>query len=178
MICSIHQPQSFPWLGFFAKIYLSDIFVLLDNVQFKKNEYQNRNKIKINNEGKWLTVPVRYKFGQIINEVEINNNDSWKSKHLKTLYNVYCKSAFFKKNFPDIELIYQKKFKYLSDFNVEFINWSLQKLSIETKVVTASKIIEQKDIQNIQATEKLAKIINAVNCNQYLSSFQMCWHYY
>ena len=60
MTLSIHQPNYLPWLGFFDKIKRSDIFVIFDNVQYPrgKNHFGNRNKIKIPNKDKWLTVPV------------------------------------------------------------------------------------------------------------------------
>ena len=56
MIVSIHQPQFFPWFGYFDKIQQSDCFVILDTVQFKKNEFQNRNKVKTSQGWQWLTV--------------------------------------------------------------------------------------------------------------------------
>ena len=69
MIVAVHQPQYLPWLGYFDKIDKADVFVLLDTVQFKKNEWQNRNKIKTAQGWQWLTVPVMYKYPQQINEV-------------------------------------------------------------------------------------------------------------
>jgi len=58
MIVSVHQPQYMPWLGYFDKIDRSDLFVFLDTVQYKKNEFQNRNRIKNDKGWQWLTVPV------------------------------------------------------------------------------------------------------------------------
>ena len=58
MIVSVHQPQYLPWLGYFDKIDRADAFVLLDTVQYKKNEWQNRNRIKTAQGPQWLTVPV------------------------------------------------------------------------------------------------------------------------
>ena len=58
MIVSVHQPQYIPWIGYFHKIRSSDLFVLLDNVQYKKREFQNRNKIRTKEGSIWLTVPV------------------------------------------------------------------------------------------------------------------------
>ena len=58
MIVAIHQPQYLPWLGYFDKMLKADVFCYLDNVQYKKNEWQNRNRIKTAMGWQWLTVPV------------------------------------------------------------------------------------------------------------------------
>lgn len=60
MRVTIHQPEHLPWLGFFHKMAFCDVYVLLDNVQFTKNNYQNRNRL-IDEKGTvyWSTVPVR-----------------------------------------------------------------------------------------------------------------------
>ena len=75
MILSVHQPQYLPWLGYFDKIAKSDAFVFLDNVQYKKREFQNRNRIRTKDGWIWLTVPVitKDRFSQKISDVEINN---------------------------------------------------------------------------------------------------------
>ena len=57
MIVAVHQPQYLPWLGYFDKMAKADIFCYLDNVQYKKNEWQNRNRIKTAQGWQWLTVP-------------------------------------------------------------------------------------------------------------------------
>ncbi|MEC9380181.1 MAG: WbqC family protein [Candidatus Latescibacterota bacterium] len=62
MIVSIHQRQFMPWLGYFNKMDQADHFILLDSVQFKKNEWQNRNRIKAAQGAQWLTVPVIHDF--------------------------------------------------------------------------------------------------------------------
>jgi len=81
-IVSIHQPNYFPWLGYFYKIVNSDVFVFLDNVQFSKNSYINRVQIYGKDEKvRWLTVPVSVHLGQLIEEVHPSSID-WRSKHL------------------------------------------------------------------------------------------------
>ena len=85
MIVAIHQPQYLPWLGYLHKLIVADVFCYLDNVQYKKNEWQNRNRIKTATGWQWLTVPVSYKFPQIINEVIVNNQVNWQKKHLQAL---------------------------------------------------------------------------------------------
>ena len=59
MKLAVHQPHYAPWLGYFAKWAASDLFVFLDTVQYVKNGWQNRNRIKTREGPRWLTVPVR-----------------------------------------------------------------------------------------------------------------------
>ena len=85
MIVAIHQPQYLPWIGYFDKLDRADVFVLLDNVQYKKNEWQNRNRIRTSQGWQWITVPVLYKYPEKINVVKINNAIDWRRKHLSAL---------------------------------------------------------------------------------------------
>src|ERR1043165_5716491 len=90
-IVAIHQPNYFPWLGYFAKMARSDAFVFLDDVQYSKNSYINRVQIK----GKeWLTVPVSHHLGDPINRVQCAD-PRWRAKHLDKLRATYAKTAHF-----------------------------------------------------------------------------------
>lgn len=169
MICSIHQPQSFPWLGYFAKIIASDVFIYLDNVQYKKNEYQNRNRIKYKGQANWLTIPVRHSFGQLINEIEINNKENWRRKILNTLKTYYAAAPHFSDYFPEIERFINHPHHYLAEFNMEFINWVLRKLNIPTKTLIASELFSAEQLQQYEASEKLVRLIKKTDANTYLS---------
>ena len=89
MIVAVHQPQYLPWLGYFDKIDRADVFVLLDTVQYKKNEWQNRNRIKTAAGPQWLTVPVTYRFPQRIGEVAVNNRERWQHKQRQAILSNY-----------------------------------------------------------------------------------------
>ena len=169
MICAIHQPQTFPWIGYFAKIIQSDVFVILDNVQFKKNEWQNRNRLKTPNGRQWLTVPVIHNFGQLIGDVKINTTTNWQNKHLQTLKTYYSKAPFFKLIFPEIEELYQKQWEYLSDFNISSIKWILDKLEIQTPIKLASDLIELRDKMEITPDDRLILITKIMKADTYLS---------
>src|SRR3972149_6060262 len=119
MIAAIHQPQFIPWLGYFDKIDQSDVFIFLDNVQYKKNEYQNRNRIKTVDGWQWLTVPVLYKFPQKINEVRINNKIDWKKKHLHALITNYSRAKYFERYIEYFKELYSKEWEIISDINIE-----------------------------------------------------------
>jgi hypothetical protein len=63
---AIHQPNHLPWLGFFQKIAVADIFVFLDDVQFSKNSYIDRGQVLHNDQSRWQTQPVRYNIGDTL----------------------------------------------------------------------------------------------------------------
>ena len=87
MILSAHQPAYIPWAGYIHKIISSDLFIILDNVQYEKNSFINRNYLLINNEPKLITVPVELKshFNTKISDIKISNTKQCGRKHLKTI---------------------------------------------------------------------------------------------
>ncbi len=120
---TIHQPEHLPYSGFIAKVLLSDIFVILDHVQFKKNNFQNRNKI-INAEGQevWITVPLEKSSSEcLINQKEISKDNKWKRKYLNQLHEAYKKTRNFSQIFPVIEEIIVSSNKKLVDINLKII---------------------------------------------------------
>ena len=141
MIAAIHQPQFIPWLGYFDKIDQSDVFIFLDNVQYKKNEYQNRNRIKTVDGWQWLTVPVLYKFPQKINEVRINNKIDWKKKHLHALITNYSRAKYFERYIEYFKELYSKEWEIISDINIEVTRQLAEFLGIKNKFLVASKLI-------------------------------------
>ena len=97
MILTAHQPMYLLWLGLFHKIAISDVYVYLDNVQFEKNSFSNRNRIKSAQEPIWLTVPVLLKnhLKKTIKEIQIDNSRDWRRKHWKSIYLNYKKAPYF-----------------------------------------------------------------------------------
>src|SRR5262245_61030054 len=92
MILAAHQLHYLPWLRYFHKIAQSDVFVILDNIQFTKNDWHNRNKIKGPQGAMILTVPVLHKFGQPLSEVQIDNKQPWRRKHWGSISGNYSKA--------------------------------------------------------------------------------------
>jgi arginyl-tRNA synthetase len=165
MIVAIHQPQYLPWLGYFDKIDRSDVFVFLDNVQFKKNEWQNRNKIKTSEKWQWITVPVIHKFGQEISEVKINNTVTWGKKHLNTIITNYSKAPFFKEHVEFFEKTFAREWQYLVDINIHVIQYLTEALGISyKKFVRASEYALSEE-----PTERLTDICKEMGGDVYLS---------
>lgn len=169
MILSIHQPNFIPWLGFFYKLKLSDSFVFLDDAQFSKNSFINRNKIRTPQGENWITLPVQSsgKFGQNINEVEITNYNVTKRKILSSIKMNYSKARYFSDYFGEFEDIFNKNEGNLSNLNIDLILLINKILNINTKVVLSSHL------DNIQtnSTERLISICKKMNCSIYFSGF-------
>ena len=101
MRLSIHQPDFFPWLGFFHKIFHSERFIVFDHVQAPRGKsWLTRNQIILNGEPRWLTLPSRKQGLQPIREVEINYETNFKTKHLGTLNKPIAKRIFSERYFP------------------------------------------------------------------------------
>jgi hypothetical protein len=137
-----HQPNLYPYGGFFAKAGAVDTFVIVDNTQYVKKQYHNRNRIKLmSGEVIWLGIPVRNagRFMQKINEAEIDNTKPWARDHTRTLFLNYKKAAFFDECFPPFEELLRRQWRMLADFNVEVIHTCLRLLDITVPTPLASK---------------------------------------
>ncbi len=139
MLVAIHQPEHLPWLGFFEKMQRADLFVLLDDVQFSKGDFQNRNRIKGAGGVQWLTVPIVHKFPQQIYEVEIAG-DHWREKHWRTVLSCYGRAPHFKSIGPHLEELYGGSWDRLSNFNLAAIQLLARLLGVETKTVRSSEL--------------------------------------
>ncbi len=165
MIIAVHQPQYLPWLGYFDKIRRADIFILLDNVQFKKNEWQNRNRIKTAQGSQWLTVPVGYKYPQLINEVTINNTVRWQHKQKQAIFTNYRKATFHEYLEGFFEEIFSNSWEKISELNIYVVRKLVELLGIDTPIFVASELGEFPD----KPDERLVAITRHFNGDTYLA---------
>ena len=164
-VVAIHQPQFLPWLGYLDKLDRSDVFCLLDIVQYKKNEFQNRNKIKTSQGWQWLTVPVTYRFPERILEVGVNPTVDWRRKHLRSLETSYRKAPFFDNYIMRFEEFYQQSYEMLADVNVASIELLMELLGLERKLVLASSL----QVDTEDPTLRLVQICQTLGGAAYLS---------
>lgn len=164
--CAIHQPNFFPWLGYFDKIKRSDIFVFLDNAQNPKTGSSWVNRVKLNCFGqeKWYTCPIKRPAGVVsINQVEFSNPE-WKASFLEVLKNYY-------KKYPNClevsdivsDLINKKKYDYLADLNKDIIVYFSEYFGYTTKFLSSAELgIKSK------STDMLIDICKIVGADAYL----------
>lgn len=137
-----HQPEFLPWLGFFHKLTLGDIYMIVDNVQFKKKHFENRNRIRSRDGALWITVPVRTqgRFNQHINEVAIDNRSAWQRKVLKSIELNYAKTPYFTTYWPFFSEVLSGESEVLAEFNEELIRGCIRFLGIEVEIVRCSDL--------------------------------------
>jgi len=164
VIVSIHQPQYLPWLGLFHKILKSDLFIFLDNVQFVKNEWQNRNKIRTHRGWQWLTVPVSFSHGDKIKDVRTNHRVNWCKKHHHALVTNYSPASYFREYFPAFEEAYSREWPGLVDVNLFFLRLMMDMLGIKVETALASEFPEVNE-----PTERLVALCKEVGAECYLS---------
>lgn len=143
MIVSINQPAYLPWLGYFERIAMSDLHIILDHVQYEKNSYTNRNKVRTKEGWCWLSVPLKTKgkFGDLaINKVEIDNSSKWTDKHWKTIQSNYSRALFFSEHKSFFEQIYSREWLFLSELLLEITAYLLSAFEIKTPIVFSSEM--------------------------------------
>lgn len=144
MIVAIHQPEHLPWMGFFNKMINADELVILDNVQYRKRYFQNRNQILVNGTKKYIGIPVNldnYREKTIADMRIFSDSEvPWKSKYLKTIEYNYKHHPFFQEYFPFFEDLLSKYIYSLYEFNMEIITYFAKKLRIDTKITKASDL--------------------------------------
>lgn len=164
MIVTIHQPEHMPWLGFFDKVSGADLFVILDNVQFRKNYFQNRNRIKTADGSSWITVPVNRSIETLINEVRIADDAGWKRRWWNTVYLAYKRSRYFDMYAGGLEEALAIDTGLLSELNINLIKCLLRFMGISTRVMLASELGAQG-----KGSDMLLDICRKVGADGYLS---------
>lgn len=164
MVCGIHQLHYLPWLRYFDKIARSDVFVVLDNIQFNKNGWQNRNKIKAAAGALLLTAPVHAPLGCTLDEVGIDDTQPWRKKHFQAIRQNYRKAPFFGEHEAFVEQVYAAEWSTLNALNRHMLDYFVRALGIDTRIAYASEL-------NVPgaATERLINLIRGAGADTYYS---------
>lgn len=163
---SAHQPVYLPGLILFHKIALSDVFVLLPDVQFQRHSWQQRNRVRNGKDAIFLSVPVK-KSGDLhrtIRQTEIAN-EPWRKKHLTTLKQVYGKRPHFDAYFPAIEALIEADHANLSDLNCSLIRHFCQVLELEAQVIDSAELDHEGESQ-----DRLISLCHAAGADAYISN--------
>jgi WbqC-like protein family len=161
---AIHQPQFFPYPGFFHKLTMSDAFVIMDDVQYDKR-FTNRNKILAPQGPMWLTVPIDKADKFMPNSaVEVNNAMPWREEHWKKITHSYKNSSYFHLYREYLEGLYQREHELLFDLDLETTKAVMKWLNIDIPVVRESQLGVAGE-----STRRLANVCKAMGADTYVS---------
>ena len=165
-----HQPEFIPWLGNLSKATMGDVYYLLDTVQFVKDVFQNRNKIRIKNKPgwQWLTIPILGNTTQMWNEVRIDNSQNWKRKHLNALTMSYSKTPYFNEIYPELEMLYNTECDKLIDFVKLFIKYAFVKFDINVPVKCTSELVKEGYDMSGQKSDLIINMCKSCNANSFV----------
>ncbi len=164
MKCTIMQPTYLPWTGYFNLISKVDTFVFLDDAQFQKGSWHNRNQINNNGSMQWITVPVKHeRLKQKINET-LFSGEIWRTKHIKMIEQTYGRHDHMSDIASILEALESDQSDNLADLNINIIKMISKKLSIKTKFLKSSDLgIDGK------RSDRLAEILAHIGATEYLS---------
>jgi len=133
---AILQSNYLPWKGYFDIIHDVDLFIFYDDVQYTKNDWRNRNKVKGMSGSQWLTIPVGTDLKRLVCEVELKDSLQWAQKHWKTIQHLYQKTPYFHLYKDFFHEVYHNKWTNLSQLNQFLIKHiSTEFLGIKTEFI-------------------------------------------
>jgi hypothetical protein len=165
MIVSIHQPNFFPWLGFFNKLYHCDNFVFLtESIRSKNDKYLTRTKIISHSSPRYLSIPLGIK--QIrINQLKMPENDHWKKKALNIIHDSYKSSKYYEEVIPSINNLIMYESENFSDYSINIINFFVNQLNINTSINIDTDFNKSFGFSN----KRNIAICTELNATEYLS---------
>ena len=167
MRLAIMQPYIFPYIGYFQLIKAVDKFVLYDDVNFINRGWINRNRILVNGSDSMFTIPLKdASQNKLINEIDVNWDNNWKGKFLKTIEQAYKKAPFYENILPIIEKtieVQEVQFNKIIENNLRLI---CEYLEIKTEIISSSTIYQNTDKK---AQERILDICLHEKANHYIN---------
>jgi len=169
MIVAAHQPSYLPWLGYFDKLAKADLFVIMDHLQFEAQNFQNRNRIKLNTGPAWVTVPVeRGSQTDTILDKKIQNTSSpkehWQRRTWLTIENNYRRAPYFEMYADELKDVYTRPWEKLIDLDMHMLQLACKWLGIHRPIIRSSTL----ELEG-QKTDMLIDMCRKVNADAYLT---------
>jgi len=163
----ILQPGYIPWLGFFNMMHSADLFIYHTDVQYDKQSWRNRNRIRTAKGFVWLTVPVQISghSKSLIRDIRIDGGKNWRRDHLNLLKQNYMKAPFYEYYIDYFEELYANKWEFLIDVDLEIVNYLIKELGISTKVEYSTNF----DLKGLKGQDRVLAICEQAGATEYLS---------
>lgn len=169
MIVAAHQPAYLPWLGYLAKIAAADLFVVMDDLQYEAQNFQNRNRIKLDTGPAWLTVPVERGslYDRIIDKRiahTTNPRHDWRRRSWATIETHYRRAPYFARYAPELRAIYDIEWTSLVELDLRMLDLARGWFGITTPIVRSSTLALLG-----AKTDRILSMVRAVGATTYLS---------
>jgi hypothetical protein len=169
MILAAHQPAFLPWLGYLDKVAKADVFVVMDDLQYEKENFQNRNRVKLNTGAAWLTVPLEKgaQSDRILDKRIVNNanpKEHWARKAWTTIKTHYGRAPHFAAYAEELEDAFTRPWTRLVDLDAHMLGLARRWLGITRPIVNASSL----ELQG-QKTDRIIDLCKKVGAKVYLS---------
>ncbi|WP_088330227.1 WbqC family protein [Lacimicrobium sp. SS2-24] len=165
MKVGIIQSNFLPWRGYFDFIREVDLFILYDDMQYTKNDWRNRNRIKTKEGATWITAPVyNTRLNKKIEETKLVEGGRWREKLLGKVHQSYRSAPYFKDYFNELEFFIRQPVETISELNYSLLLWGCEHLDIDTPI----KFSRELEVTG-EKTERLINILKAVGGDHYLS---------
>jgi hypothetical protein len=169
MIVAAHQPHFIPWLGYLDKLAKADLFVIMDDLQYEAQNFQNRQRLKLASGAQWLTVPLeRGAQTDRICDKRIDNRGSrrqhWQHRTWRTLEINYSRAPYWNRYADELRAVFAQPWVSLLELDMKMLSLARRWLAIDTPVVRASKL----DLRGAK-TDRLIDLCRKVDARAYLS---------
>jgi hypothetical protein len=165
MRCAIMQPTYMPWAGYLNLMASVDLFIYLDDVQYERSSWQNRNRVLVNGGATWLTLPVVRGFlGASIQDVTVDDATKWRRKHATLLRSAYARHTYSTEMLSAISPISDESLVHLADLNIALLEQFRERLLISTPTLRSSHL----DIAGVRSA-RLIQILEKLGATEYVT---------
>jgi hypothetical protein len=168
VVVAIHQPNFYPWLGYFDKIARADRFVVLDDAQFSRGggTWSNRVRCLVGGKAHWVTAPLARDSRDAAAQVEVRfaSNLDWRAKIARTIEQSYARAPSFKEAFDLLEPLLKDPDDRLADYNMKAIVAIASALGLDAEKIVRSSSL---DVAST-GTERLIALTKATGGSVYL----------
>jgi hypothetical protein len=169
MIVAAHQPHYLPWLGYLDKLAKADLFVVMDDLQYEAQNYQNRQRLKLAHGAAWLTVPLaRGTQSERICDKRIDNTargrHHWAHRHWRTLELSYARAPYWRVYADELRAVYARPWISLLELDLHMLELACRWLDLRVPIVRASSL----GLTGIK-TDRLIDLCKKLGARCYLS---------
>ena len=160
MKLALHQPYFFPYIGYFAVLNASDIYVHSDTMQYMRHSWVNRNRI-LCGDGKWTYMVVPIKKGDYTNKINqtlIDYEQNWEDKIMAQLSFYKKKAPHYKQVVLIMESFFEKKYENISELNIQATKLVMEYLKINKEIYRLSEM--DIDISNVKEPDDWGLVVS------------------